>query len=220
MTVQHAPDLDLDAVAEHCYSAVFSDVCDQFGRRHQTTRPGLRRFSGAGTLVGWARTFRSVAVDAPPDRHYGGEIDFIDSLRPGEVVVGECRPEVAAWGELFSTASRGRGARGAVIAGMVRDTAKIHDLGFPLFALGTRPTDALGRISLTHADEQVECMGVPVSAGDLVVADDDGVAFVPRPIAVEAAARALKKATTEDQARDLLLEGAKLADVWERFGVL
>lgn len=220
MTAQKTPALDLDAVAEHCYSAVFSDVCDQLGRRHQTTRPGLRRLSGTGTLVGWARTFRSVAVDAPPSRHYGGEIDFIDSLRPGDVVVGECRPEVAAWGELFSTASRGRGARGAVIAGMVRDVAKIRDLGYPLFALGTRPTDALGRISLTHTDEQVECMGVPVSVGDLVVADDDGVAFVPRSLAVEAAARALEKATTEDQARDLLLEGAKLAEVWEKLGVL
>jgi len=66
-------------------------------------------------------------------------------------------------------------------------------------------------------DGQIE---VPVSAGDLVVADDDGVAFVPRSIASEAAARALEKATTEDRARDLLLEGAKLADVWERFGVL
>ena len=63
-------------------------------------------------------------------------------------------------------------------------------------------------------------MGVPVSAGDLVVADDDGVAFVPGSIAVEAAGRALEKATTEDRARDLLLDGAKLADVWERFGVL
>ena len=101
------PSIDLDRVAALTYSAVFSDVCDAMGLRNQTVSPGFMPLGGPGTLVGWARTALSLPVEVPPDRHYGAEIDFIDSLRVGDVAVVNCsgRP-AAAWGELFSTASR------------------------------------------------------------------------------------------------------------------
>ena len=215
------PALDLDAVASVTYSAVFSDVCDAMGLRGQTVAPGLVPLGGGGTLVGWARTALSVPVEAPPARHYGAEIDFIDSLRTGDVAVIDCsgRP-AAAWGELFSTAAKGRGARGAVIDGLVRDRRKITDLGFPVFGRGCRPTDSLGRVSIEAADTPITLGGVPVATGDLVIADEDGITIVPRAHAPEAIERALAKATTENKARDLLLAGGTLADVWERFRVL
>lgn len=215
------PPLDLDAVAAVTYSAVFSDVCDAMGLRGQTVSPGLLPLGGTGTLIGWARTARSVPVDAPPARHYGAEIDFIDSLRPGDVAVVDCsqRP-AAAWGELFSTASQGRGARGAVIDGLIRDRRKIVELGFRVSARGCRPTDSLGRVSIDEVDGAITLGGVPVRSGDLVVADEDGITVVPREHAGEAIERALAKASVENKARDLLLAGGKLADVWERFRVL
>lgn len=212
---------DLDALAAVTYSAVFSDVCDALGLRNQTVAPGLVPLGGPGTLVGWARTALSVPVEAAPARHYGGEIDFIDGLRPGEVAVVDCsgRP-AAAWGELFSTAAKGRGARGAVIDGLVRDRRKIVDLGFPIFGRGCRPTDSLGRVSLQQVDVPVTVGGVTVRSGDLVIADEDGVTIVPRDHAERAIALAVAKATTENKARDLLLAGGTLANVWERFRVL
>jgi 4-hydroxy-4-methyl-2-oxoglutarate aldolase len=213
--------IDLDAVAAVTYSAVFSDICDAIGLRGQTVSPGIGPLGGPGTLVGWARTAVSVPVEAAPARHYGGEIDFIDGLRLGDVAVVDCsqRP-AAAWGELFSTAAVGRGARGAVIDGLVRDRRKITELGFPVFARGCRPTDSLGRVSIRDTDVPVEIGGVRVEPGDLVVADQDGITVVPRANAEHAIALALEKATTENKARDLLLQGGTLADVWERFRVL
>ena len=143
------PGLDLNAIAAVTYSAVFSDVCDAMGLRNQTVSPGIMPLGGAGTLVGWARTALSVPVNKPPTRHYGGEIDFIDSLRPGDVPVVDCsgRP-AAAWGELFSTASKGRGARGAVIDGLIRDRRRSKSSGFrsTLVAIG-RPTASGGSLS-------------------------------------------------------------------------
>lgn len=215
------PELDLDPVAAVTYSAVFSDVCDALGLRSQTASPGILPLGGSGTLVGWARPALSLPVDEPPDRHYGNEIDFIDSLRVGDVAVVDCsRSPAAAWGELFSTASKGRGARGAVIDGLIRDRRKIVELGFPVFGRGHRPTDSLGRVSIHEADTPVSLGGVTVRTGDLIVADEDGVTIVPRERAEEVIRLAVEKATTENKARDLLLAGGTLADVWERFRVL
>jgi 4-hydroxy-4-methyl-2-oxoglutarate aldolase len=219
-TLPPHPDLDLDAVARVTYSAVFSDICDALGLRGQTVAPGLFPLGASGTLVGWARTGLSRAVEAPPERHYGNEIDFIDSLRSGEVAVISCTAPVAAWGELFSTAAKGRGARGAIVDGLVRDRLKIEALEFPVFARGFRPTDSLGRISLTEMDGTIDFGGVPLRSGDLVVADADGGTVVPRDAALDVIHRALEKVATENKARELLLDGGLLADVWEKFRVL
>jgi regulator of RNase E activity RraA len=216
-------DLDLDQLAAATYSAVFSDICDKLGLREQTLNPTMRRLAGPRrTLIGWARTALSLPVTAIPDLPYRLEIEFIDSLLPGDVVVLDCsRRPAAAWGELFATASVGRGARGAIIDGHVRDIAKLDELGrFPVFGTGVRPTDSLGRVAMAEYDRPVCVAGAIVRSGDLVVADDDGVTVVPRDHAREAIAAALEKASTEDSARALLLEGGKLADVWNRFRVL
>lgn len=203
------------------YSAVVSDCCDQVGLREQTMTSGITPVSrDAGVLVGFARPVRSVPVSEAPEEPYGAEIDFIDSLRPDDVVVATVEAPAAAWGELFSTAARARGATGVVVDGLIRDQARIEELGFPVFARGARPTDSLGRISIAERDVAMEVGGVAVSVGDLVVADFDGVTIVPKDRIVDVAGRAIEKATTETEARQLLEDGALLRDAWDRFGVL
>jgi regulator of RNase E activity RraA len=215
------PDIDLDRLAELTYSAVFSDVCDRLGYRNQTAEPGIVPLAGKGVVVGWARTVWSRPVERPPEHHYGAEIDFLDSLRAGDVPVVNCseRP-AAAWGELFSTASVGRGARGAIIDGYIRDREKIETLGFPVLARGCHPTDSLGRVSTRAVDIDIQLGGVKVATGDLVVADLDGVTIVPRAITDQAIDLAIEKAGLENGARDLLLAGGKMAEVWEKYRVL
>ena len=203
------------------YSAVVSDCCDQVGLREQTMTSGINPVSrDTGVLVGFARTARSVPVDAIPDEPYSAEIDFIDSLRPDDVVVGTVEAAGAFWGELFSTAAKARGAVGVVVDGLIRDQARIEKMGFPVFARGARPTDSLGRISIREQDTALSIAGVAVRSGDLIVADVDGVTVVPADAIAEVATRAIEKATTETDARRLLEEGALLRDAWNRFRVL
>lgn len=210
----------IEEIARHSYSAALSDICDQSGLRHQTLPPRIRRFSGAGTIVGWARTFTTVAVEEIPERHYGGEIDFIDSLRPGDLAVGRVEADAAGWGELFSSAATGRGARGVVLDGLIRDVAQIRTLGFGVHATGARPTDALGRIALGSPDVPVVIGDITVHSGDLIVADDDGVTVVPADVAHDVARKAIEKSRTESDAKRMLLEGGTLRDMWERFRVM
>ena len=215
--------LDFDILARETYSAVYSDICDAIGRRNQTLEPGARRVAGPErVLVGLARTAISMPVNEIPERPYGGEIDFVDSLAKGDLAVVDCsRARAAAWGELFSTASVGRGARGALIDGLVRDIAKINELNrFPIFARGARPTDALGRVAIREWDVPVCVYGLTIFPGDLVVCDNDGAAVVPKECIPEVVPRALEKARIESEARELLLNGGYLRDVWEKYRVL
>ena len=86
--------------------------------------------------------------------------------------------ERAVWGAVLTEAARQGGIVGAVIDGVVRDLAQIRAGGFPLFARGSTPAGPHkgGRGSFGGI---VQCGGVVVSPGDLVLGDIDGVVVVP-----------------------------------------
>lgn len=217
------PALDLDELSRTTYSAVYSDACDAGGLRFQTLEPGARRLAGPeSVLIGFARTAVSLPLTEIPEQPYVGEIGFVDSLRPGDVAVLDCsRKPVAAWGELFSTAATGRGARGALIDGYLRDISKIDALGrFPIYGRGARPTDSLGRVAIREWDIPVSVYGLTIHPGDLIVCDADGVVAVPKAAVPGVVKHAREKAAMEDDARGLLLEGGYLRDVWEKYRVL
>jgi 4-hydroxy-4-methyl-2-oxoglutarate aldolase len=126
----------------------------------------------------------------------------------------------APWGELLSTAARARGARGAVIDGLVRDVKKIEALGFPVFAAGIKPVDSKGRGIVVDYNRPVLCGGVQVSPLDLVFADYDGVIVIPAEVVPDAVSLATEKVTSENRTRAELLRGAYLRDVYAKYGVL
>lgn len=212
---------NIDALTSEAGSALLADAGDQIGLRDTTLETSFDFVGVPRVIVGFARTVQVVDVEAAPDRHYGQEIDFIDSLRPNDLVVVDSPTRRAAcWGELFSTASAARGAVGAVIHGLVRDTARTAELDWPVLALGARPADSLGRISMRDPDLPITLGSVTVRPGDLVVADGDGVTVIPEDAAEEVASRALTKGRTENRARQMLSEGALLREAWEEHGVL
>ena len=88
--------------------------------------------------------------------------------------------DIAGMGGLMGTAMAARNFSGAVIDGGVRDTAYLHKIGFPVFALGTVASTSVSHYRFAGANIPVVCDGVPVTAGDIVVADADGVVVVPR----------------------------------------
>jgi 4-hydroxy-4-methyl-2-oxoglutarate aldolase len=216
-------DMDLCAfVEQNLYTAVVSDALDELGVRHQAMREYLRPVHPRCKFAGWARTISCSDIYHIPADPYSMEIEAVDSLLPGEVaVVGTGKStRNAPWGELLSTAARARGARGAVVDGLVRDVRKIEELEFPVFASGVKPVDSMGRGIVTAYNVPVECGEVMVQPGDFVFADFDGVVVTPKAIVKEVMDLAADKVRRENKSREELMRGAYLRDVFAKYHVL
>jgi regulator of RNase E activity RraA len=212
----------LDVLAQQLYSAVLSDVLDALGRREQALAPRLRPVWSEAVLVGHAHTVLTVDIaDVRPDP-YRMEIEAVDTLRPGDVLVAATGPSTRTcfWGELLSTAAKGRGARGAVVDGYVRDVRRIRQLAFPVFATGMSPVDSAGRSMVVEYGGSVVCGDVLVREGDLVFGDEDGIVVVPKELEEEALRRALEKVHGENRTREALEQGMTLTEVYAKYGVL
>jgi 4-hydroxy-4-methyl-2-oxoglutarate aldolase len=220
-----ALDSDIELFADieaNLYTAVIADALDELGQHDRALREYLRPLATEAKFVGWARTIACQDVFYLPDDPYGLEIEAVDSILPGEVVVvatGESKRN-APWGELLSTAARARGARGAVIDGLVRDVQSIQRMGFPVFAAGIKPVDSKGRGLVVDYNVPVQCAGVVVHPGDLIFADYDGVMTIPARMVAEVLTRARDKVAKENHSRSELLKGAYLSEVYAKYGVL
>ena len=216
-------DIELcEFVERTLYAAVVSDSLDQLGVRQQAMSEYLRPVHKRCKFAGWARTIACSDVYHIIKDPYAIEIEAVDSLLPGEVaVIGTQKSKRnAPWGELLSTAAKARGARGAVVDGLIRDIDKIEELGFPVFAAGIKPVDSMGRGLVTSYNVPVECGDVLVHPGDLIFADYDGVIAIPAAMVKEVVAMAADKVQREDGSRAELMAGGYLRDVFRKYGVL
>jgi|SRR5579884_1030568 len=204
------------------YPAVVSDCLDRLGYRRQVMDPHIRPLYPAARLAGFAATVHCAEVDAlpaNPDDYYKSELQAVDALRPGDVmVVSTCR--ASYWGELLATASRYRGAVGIIADAYTRDTDKLIAMQFPTFVAGISAYDSLGRIEVDGVGVPITCAGVAVNPDDLLLADYDGVVVVPGEIAEEAISRAEEKASGENLVRDELAAGMPVWEAFRTYGVI
>jgi regulator of RNase E activity RraA len=125
---------------------------------------------------------------------------------PGSVIVvqsGDTHYALAG-GNVCAIAHR-RGVEAFVLDGVIRDIGEIREGGFPVHARGVVPIPGVKKV-VNPVNEPVSCGGVTVHAGDIVVADEDGVVVVPASRADEILAQAQRK---------LAKEGEQTLDQWE-----
>jgi len=211
-------------VRETLYVPVVCDALDGLGYRNQAMHQRLRPLDPSNcVLVGRARTFRWMEADfVVKEDPYGLEIEAMDSLKPGDVVVHstDYAGTNAPWGELMSTVARQRGAVGCICDSQIRDCLKIIAMGFPVFHVGIRPLDSMGRARVMAYDVPVKCGEVLVRPGELVFTDYDGSVVVPREVEQEALSQAAEKVGKESASRAELREGKTLREVYDKHGVL
>jgi 4-hydroxy-4-methyl-2-oxoglutarate aldolase len=201
------------------YPAVVSDELDRMGYRNQVMRPDIRPLFPEASVAGFAFTVHAVPVFDVPAEPYKLEMESVDNLTLGDVMC--VSPiEGSFWGELLSTAAKYRGCRGVIVDGYTRDTQAIIEMGFPTFVRGIHMADSLGRLDVAAYNVPIECGGVPVRPGDLILGDYDGIVVIPQEVAEEAISRAEEKVRGENLVRKHLQEGMPVSEAFRRFGVI
>ena len=160
-------------------SCAVSDALDTLGCEGATT--GIRAlWPSSQPVVGRARTVTAGPRQADrPAQHIAAEA--IDTSEPGDVLViaNGGRLDVSCFGGILTLAASRRGISGVVIDGACRDIDESQQLAFPVFGRAVVPVSARGRIVQVAMGEPVSFAGVTVQQDDFVLADTNGVVFVP-----------------------------------------
>ncbi len=165
--MDHVPDSAAESLRQAFSAIASTDVADAGG---VPLPPGLKAIGGT-RLCGFART-----VQLSPGDNLGLQALAVQA-RPGDVLVAVGGgSETALVGELLSLRAAVRGAAGFLVDGYARDSGL---LALPVFARGTMPRKPR-REDFVALDEPAELLGVTVTPGDLLLADEDGIVLIPR----------------------------------------
>jgi regulator of RNase E activity RraA len=162
----------MDAIAE--YQTISpTTLADVLGREH-VLDGGIRPlWSPMPRVAGPAFTVR-----CPP----GDNLMLhaaVHRARPGSVIVVQAGDvDYAVSGGNVCAVAQRRGIAAFVVDGVIRDVAEVRDMGFPVFARGVMPIPGAKNV-VAPLNKPVQCGGVTVAAGDVVVADEEGIVVVP-----------------------------------------
>jgi regulator of RNase E activity RraA len=176
-------------------TTILSDAMEKSQTMHSEIKPvyPIERISGP------AVTARSIVAD------YLTPVAAIDHTQPGDIIVVDVKgyKDAAIWGELAAKSCQLRNVAGVVIDGAVRDSVGIRQTGVPHFSRAVTPN--AGDCSVRgDINVPIQCAGVVVNPGDIIVADNDGVVVVPIRKAALILERAKGQVQAEKQLYDLM----------------
>lgn len=150
----------------------------------------------------------------------------LSRAQPGDVIVLACHGamQTAMWGGLMSTLSAKAGIAAGIVDGAIRDVDEIRDLNFPVWYRGTvprpSPTAVHGRTEPVQVNVPVVIGGQVIEPGDIVVADENGIAVVPSAQAEDVLAGTRLQMGKEKVIREKINSGASVLELLAEFGHL
>lgn len=212
---------DLCARYARIYTAAVTDVLDKRGYYNQTLPHDIVPLTPDTRLAGVAfpasgKQSRNTETEGP----IRAFLKLLGRVPRDAVLVIQANDDVAAhFGELSAVAMKARGVRGVVVDGATRDAAYILREKFPLFCRYRTPQDSLPRWRAIDWGRPVTIGNVRIAAGDIVVGDLDGVAVVPRKLALEVLLECEALLDAENLVRDAVRKGMAPLAAYEKFGV-
>jgi len=156
------------------------------------------------TIVGPALTVRNIAQPTDPLQgarlrvNKMAEFEAHNLALPGDVLVIQGVPNVSNMGGISAQTGKRQGEIGAIVMGGVRDIGHSRAVDYPIWSSDITPVTGKWRVETVEINGPVQIGNVRVSPGDVVVADDTGVCFIPRNVVMEVFEAVERKARAEE----------------------
>ncbi|MDU5502790.1 MAG: RraA family protein [Enterobacter sp.] len=185
---------DVRRAAEY-QAAILADVAGRRGTLHGRIKPLAPHMSVAGPAI---------TVEVRPGDNLAIHAAMAVA-QPGDVLVVDGKGDLscALLGEIMATQAQASGIAGIIIDGAVRDADSLSKGHYPVFSAGLNPCGPTKLIS----NHPISVAGATVQAGDLVVADIDGVVVIPRDEVQQVIALAKEKLEMETRRLAAIREG-------------
>ena len=199
-----------------------SDAMDELGIVGVVPAHVLPLVNTGTRVVGPALTVRNIQrvaqihKAAQDKTNTQGESEAHNLAEPGDVLVIEGVMGCSNMGGQSATVARRQGFIGAVVDGTVRDPEQYRGMGWPVWCKGFTPITGKWRMQTVEVNGAVQICGVPVRPGDLVCADEAGVAFVPREQAAAVLEIARKIDAGDTKRKADIDAGASVAELMTR----
>jgi 4-hydroxy-4-methyl-2-oxoglutarate aldolase len=201
-------------------TGIVSDTMDELGIPAGVIGASVLKPTIPGsTIVGPALTVRNILARIDP---LEGARDHVNRMaefeahnlaQPGDVLVIQGVADVSNMGGISAQTGKRQGEVGAIVEGGVRDIAHSRAVGYPVWASDITPVTGKWRLETVEINGAIEIGRVRVAAGDLVIADDTGVCFIPRDLVLEVLEAAEQKAKAEAVRCKAIDDGLPVPDI-------
>jgi len=200
-------------------TGIVSDAMDELGITGVIGASVLKPTIPGSSIVGPALTVRNIVqrehVYEAARRHVNkmAEFEAHNLALPGDIVVIDGVAGISNMGGISAQTAKRQGEVGAIVFGGVRDLAHSRHIGYPIWASEITPVTGKWRVETIEINSEIVVAGIRVAPGDIVLADDTGVCFIPRTRAGEVLEMARQKSAAEEAKCAAIDTGVPVADL-------